>query len=43
MMNELAADKTLAVILFNGITEKLDCFYKRIGTSVYRLHFDTEE
>ena len=43
MMNELAADKTLAVILFNGITEKLDCFYKSIGTSVYRLHFDTEE
>lgn len=42
-MNELAADKTLAVILFNGITEKLDCFYKSIGTSVYRLHFDTEE
>ena len=43
MMNALAADKTLAVILFNGITEKLDCFYKSIGTSVYRLHFDTEE
>lgn len=43
MMNELEADKTLAVILFNGITEKLDCFYKSIGTSVYRLHFDTEE
>ena len=43
MMNELAADKTLAVILFNGITEKLDCFYKSIGTSVYKLHFDTEE
>ena len=42
-MNELEADKTLAVILFNGITEKLDCFYKSIGTSVYRLHFDTEE
>ena len=42
-MNELAADKTLAVILFNGITEKLDCFYKSIGTSVYKLHFDTEE
>ena len=42
-MNELAADKTLAVILFNGITEKLDCFYKSIGTSVYRLHFDTGE
>lgn len=43
MMNELAADKTLAVILFNGITEKLDCFYKSIGASVYKLHFDTEE
>lgn len=43
MMNELEADKTLAVILFNGITEKLDCFYKSIGTSVYKLHFDTEE
>lgn len=43
MMNALAADKTLAVILFNGITEKLDCFYKSIGTSVYKLHFDTEE
>ena len=42
-MNELAADKTLAVILFNGIKEKLDCFYKSIGTSVYKLHFDTEE
>ena len=43
MMNAVAADKTLAVILFNGITEKLDCFYKSIGTSVYKLHFDTEE
>ena len=43
MMNAVAADKTLAVILFNGITEKLDCFYKSIGTSVYKLHFDTAE
>ena len=42
-MNAVAADKTLAVILFNGITEKLDCFYKSIGTNVYKLHFDTEE
>ena len=43
MMNELAADKTLAVILFNGITEKLDCFHNSIGASVYKIHLDTEE
>lgn len=43
MMNELAADKTLAVILFNGIKEKLDCFYNSIGASVYKIHLDTEE
>ena len=43
MMNELAANKMLSVILFNGIKEKLDCFYKSIGTSVYKIHLDTEE
>lgn len=43
MMNEIAADKTLAVILFNGIKEKLDCFYKSIGASVYKIHCETEE
>lgn len=43
MMNELAADKTLAVILFNGIKEKLNCFYNSIGASVYKIHLDTEE
>ena len=42
-MNELAADKTLAVILFNGIKEKLNCFYNSIGASVYKIHLDTEE
>lgn len=43
MMNELAANKIISVILFNGIKEKMDCFYKSICTSVYKIHLDTEE
>lgn len=42
MMNELEANKTLAVILFNGIKEKLDSIYKSIGTNTYKIHCETD-
>lgn len=37
MMNELNANKVLAVILFNGLKEKMELFSESINCRIYRV------
>lgn len=37
MMNKLEAEKVLAVVLFNGLKEKMDHFEKSVNCRVYRV------